>query len=316
LNFFLNECILWKNVTSSISSLLIPVQNAAHVFYIGILILAGALTTVVFAVRGCNYYLTPLSERPFHAQYNELKPSGSLGHGYGIVGSLMITAGVVIYSSRKRIHAFANFGKIKSHLEFHMFLCLVGPILVLYHTTFKFGGLVAVSFWSMAAVVLSGIFGRYVYVQIPRGIHGNELTMDELEKENGRIRTMLELEFQLDRKLIDKIDSIASTPVPVSRMSTLQVLRFFAVGSVTRRLKLEGIYHEMRKNNAFHSVAGKVRDVVQQRIVLTRRIAYLEKMKQIFHYWHVVHLPFSLIMFFILLVHVAVTVAFGYTWIF
>jgi hypothetical protein len=39
-------------------------------------------------------------------------------------------------------------------------------------------------------------------------------------------------------------------------------------------------------------------------------------MKQIFHYWHVVHLPFSVIMFVILLIHVAVTVAFGYTWIF
>ena len=291
-------------------------NNTAHFFYIAILILAGVLTTVLFGLHGCNYYVTSLGERPFHAQYNDLKPSGSWGHGYGIVGSLMITAGVIIYSSRKRIRVFADLGKIKTYLEFHMFLCLVGPILVLYHTTFKFGGLVAVSFWSMTAVVLSGIFGRYVYVQIPRGIQGNELTMDELEKENGQIRTLLEQKFQLDPKIIEKIDAIANAPAVVSKMSTMQVLRLFAYGSVTRRLRLERLYQEMRRNSAFHHVAGDVRDLIRKRIILIRRIAFLEKMKQIFHYWHVVHLPFSVIMFVILLIHVAVTVAFGYTWIF
>jgi len=197
-----------------------------------------------------------------------------------------------------------------------MFLCLVGPILVLYHTTFKFGGLVAVSFWSMTAVVVSGVFGRYLYVQIPRGIHGNELTMDELEKENAQIRTALEKNFSIGSAILDRIDSIAIPPIPVATMSVMDVLGFFVLGDVTRRVKLEGLYHEMRKNQALHDVVGKVRHLVHQRIVLTRRIAFLEQVKQIFHYWHVIHLPFSLIMFVILLIHVGVTVAFGYTWIF
>ncbi len=291
-------------------------RNTAHIIYISFLILAGGLTTIVVGLRGCDYYFTPFGERPFHAQYDDLKPSGFSGHGYGIVGTLMITAGVVLYSSRKRIRALENLGKIKSYLEFHMFLCLVGPILVLYHTTFKFGGLVAVSFWSMTAVVVSGVFGRYLYVQIPRGIHGNELTMDELEKENAQIRTALEKNFSIGSAILDRIDSIAIPPIPVATMSVMDVLGFFVLGDVTRRVKLEGLYHEMRKNQALHDVVGKVRHLVHQRIVLTRRIAFLEQVKQIFHYWHVIHLPFSLIMFVILLIHVGVTVAFGYTWIF
>jgi len=292
------------------------VRNTAHIVYIGLLILTGILTTLVFGLRGCDYYFTSIIERPFHAQYAELKPSGPWGHGYGIIGTLMITAGVVMYSSRKRIRALANFGKIKNYLEFHMFLCLVGPILVLYHTPFKFGGLVAVSFWSMTAVVLSGIFGRYLYVQIPRGIYGNELSMDELEKENAEIRTMLEKEFNLDATILQKIDSIAIPAIPITQMSVMDVLRFFAMGDMTRRVKLESLYYEMRKNNVLYHTVGKIRHLVHHRIILTRRMAFLEQMKQIFHYWHVVHLPFSVIMFVILLVHVAVTVAFGYTWIF
>ena len=48
----------------------------------------------------------------------------------------------------------------KHWLEFHIFLCTVGPLLVLYHTAFKFGGIVSVSFWSMVLVVLSGVAGK------------------------------------------------------------------------------------------------------------------------------------------------------------
>ena len=291
-------------------------KNLGHTVYIGFLLLAGLLTTVALGLRGCDYYLTPIVARPFHPQYAQLKPSGSWGHGLGIIGSLMIIAGVAMYSSRKRISALANFGKIKNHLEFHMFLCLVGPILVLYHTTFKFGGLVAVSFWSMAAVVLSGIFGRYLYVQIPRGIQGNELTMDDLMKENSGIRTTLEQEFNLDPAVLDRIDALAAPSAPVSKMSPTEVLSFFIMGNFTTRMKLERVYEDLRKNNVLSHVAGKVRHLVHRRIVLTRRIAFLEQVKQIFHYWHVVHLPFSVIMFVILVVHVAVTVAFGYTWVF
>jgi len=58
---------------------------------------------------------------------------------------------------------------------------------VLYHTALKFGGIVAVSFWSMAAVVLSGVIGRFIYVRIPRTIQGNELSVKELEPGRRRI---------------------------------------------------------------------------------------------------------------------------------
>lgn len=53
----------------------------------------------------------------------------------------MVMIGVMTYSFRKRVRAFNQIGKIKYFLEFHIFLCLLGPMLVLFHTTFKFGGM-------------------------------------------------------------------------------------------------------------------------------------------------------------------------------
>jgi hypothetical protein len=39
-------------------------------------------------------------------------------------------------------------------------------------------------------------------------------------------------------------------------------------------------------------------------------------MQNLFKYWHVAHLPFALIMLVIMIIHVAVTVTFGFRWIF
>jgi hypothetical protein len=72
-------------------------------------------------------------------------------------------------------------GKLENWLEFHIFLCALGPIMVLFHTAYKFGGIVAVSFWSMVAVFLSGIIGRFIYLQIPRSIEGRELSLNDVK---------------------------------------------------------------------------------------------------------------------------------------
>ena len=55
---------------------------------------------------------------------------------------------------------------------------------------------------------------------------------------------------------------------------------------------------------------------IRAKLVLQRRIKILLSMQRLFKYWHVAHLPFAIIMFLILIVHVGVAVVFGYNWIF
>jgi len=286
-----------------------------HIAYLLLLFATGVSIVVGVGVFGAGYYLTPLEERPFHPQYELLKPTGVLGQGYGVIGSLMVISGVAIYSSRKRLRIFSGLGKVKHFLEFHIFLCLTGPILVIFHTTFKFGGLVAVSFWSMVAVVLSGIIGRYLFVQIPRGIHGNELTMAELSAENEKLAVALRTKYGLDSGLIKQIDAIALPPRLSGRMKPGYALRFFVVNDLTRRGKLRTLYGHLEAKRFPPEAIRRLRSIANKRIVLTRRIAFLEQFHRIFHYWHVIHLPFSIIMFAILVIHVGVAIAFGYRWI-
>ena len=43
------------------------------------------------AWKGWSYYATPLIERPRHPDYWFLKPGGTLGHAFGIIGASLMT---------------------------------------------------------------------------------------------------------------------------------------------------------------------------------------------------------------------------------
>ena len=64
----------------------------------------------------------------------------------------MVIVGVFLYIARKRYNFLVKYLRLKYLLEFHIFLCVLGPILILFHTAFKFGGIVsAVSYTHLRA---------------------------------------------------------------------------------------------------------------------------------------------------------------------
>jgi hypothetical protein len=57
-------------------------------------------------------------------------------------------------------------------LKFHIFTGLVGPYMVLLHTSWKFNGLAGVTTLLTVIIVISGFVGRYIYTRIPRTADG------------------------------------------------------------------------------------------------------------------------------------------------
>jgi len=340
-------------------------------FFLGVAISGSALW------GGMEYYVLPIQERPFSPLHALYAPTGLIGQGLGIIGTFMIGAGVCLYMLRKRVPALARIGTLKDWLHVHIFLCLLGPFLVLLHTTFKFGGLVAISFWSMAVVVASGLFGRYVYVWIPKTMNGRFLSAEELR---ARMRTLLEgfgdelalTHLELEAILHPRPDGARrrshDDPRPSRRQELVSV---GAAGSSESRLgtgspgiadqasgtdlgnagggsgatssrrrrlrRHRGIlgalgetlrYRIGRRSERarFHrelaaaGVPRMIRDQVVAALDEQRRIEsqleLLQPLRRAFRYWHAFHLPLASLMFLVLLVHVGVALAFGYTWIF
>jgi hypothetical protein len=241
------------------------------------------LAIVILGYIGYSYYNLPIEDRFFHPDYALLKPSGLMGHAFGIIGTLFLLIGLFSYMARKRIKIFSRIGILKYWLEFHIFLCALGPVLILYHTSFKFGGIVSVSFWSLVAVVASGIIGRFIYLRIPHSIEGRELGWQEVQDINNELGNELENKYNIN---LLELKSGTSSKIELE----------------SKKLSA----HEYKK----------VRKLIQNQRILTKRIERLDMMQNIFKYWHVAHLPFALITLIIMLIHVAVVLTLGYTWIF
>jgi len=290
-------------------------NKTVHLLYVGTFFVVGLLVLIFLAINGYQYYSLPIEERFFDASHNALKPSGGLGHGFGIIGTLMMIVGVAIYMIRKRSRKLFTFGYLKHWLEFHIFLCTVGPILVLYHTAFKFGGIVSVSFWSMVLVVLSGVVGRFIYIQIPRTIQGNEIDMKDLISMREDLMEKMKLEMLFDVRLINELNYLAS-PDRYKTLSLSDIVLFGFKDFFRIRL----FFSKLNKNldlAGFSKIRRKeIKNKAQAEIILSRRLGMLRTMQNLFRYWHVAHLPFAIAMFVIMIVHVIVTITFGYKWIF
>ncbi len=284
-----------------------------HRIYIGTLTLIVVITFIVLLYIGLPYYKISMEERFFSPDHLLLKPSGVLGHGFGIVGTLCMIFGILLYMARKRMRIFLRLGILKHWLEFHIFLCTIGPILVLFHTSYKFGGLVAVSFWSMVAVFLSGIIGRFIYLQIPRTIEGRELSLNEVKDLKGNIATILSTAYNLTEESINAIVDSAKKKVGIH-------YSFFLVRFVRHyiddRKTLGRVKSLIRENKLTGSERRKVVGLVKNELSLNRKIDRLLTMQNLFKYWHVAHLPFALVMLIIMAIHVVITLVFGYRWIF
>ena len=255
--------------------------------------------TIYLFYTGYTYYATSLEERFYHPRHGWFKPSGLFGQGLGIIGTFMIAFGVTIYIARKRYNFLAKQIRLKYLLEFHIFLCTLGPILVLFHTAFKFGGLVSVAFWSMVAVVLSGVIGRFIYNQIPKTIEGRQMTMNELKDMKSDLAVVLHQKFQLETNTIEIVTDL------ISQENTTE-----------NRKKLGFLKKVLSRKDLPKTDRKAIIKLVKQEISLSKKIHRLQRMQKLFKYWHVFHMPFALIMLIVVVIHVAVTVAFGYKWIF
>jgi len=287
-----------------------------HQLYIIFLVGTGLFIALFVGWNGWEYYTTPLELRPYLKQHETMKPGGMWGHGLGVIGSTLMVFGVLLYSSRKRVRALSTVGKLQYFLEFHIFLCLLGPTLVLYHTTFKFGGIVRVSVISMLAVVASGFVGRYLYMQIPRSISGSELTVAELEKQNQQLALELEERFGISEEILRLIDSIASVSVNPATLSTFSVLGLLIKDALLRRIKIRYVKQYLLTSGVGTAHIHDILRIAKRKALLIRKITFLEVARKWFHYWHVVHLPFTFVMFTIMVAHIVVVVVFGYRWIF
>lgn len=286
-----------------------PRQQAgplSNVLVLCALATAGIAAYIFIGLDGWAYYSTPTAVRGYAAGHALLRPAGRVGHLFGVIGFAMMLAPVA-YGIRKKAARLQQFGSMKTWLDVHVFCGVIGPVFVTFHTSFKFGGLISVAYWSMVAVVSSGFIGRYLFVRIPRSIRGIELGQADLDRRAAELGASL-FEAGVPDDLLRAIDAFEQRVVPRGEVSYAALLG--GDGLVSREAA------RFRARVAEIDGAPHVHDAVvaiaTERATLLRRMAYLRKTKRLFDLWHVFHMPLVYILFLIVVAHVGFTLYMGY----
>jgi len=182
-------------------------------------------------------------------------------------------------------------------------------LLVTFHTSFKFNGIISAAYWSMVTVMLSGFVGRFLFVRIPRSIRGNELTRAELDLRAAGLQDDI-VRSVGDESLMHTVDAFEEQMPPgaATRLSFFDLL----FGEMRLGRRLRAFDHALERRGVPQALREEITRLTMERSLVLRRAAYLQRTKRLFELWHVFHLPLVYLLLVIAAAHIALALYMGY----
>ncbi|GJM23082.1 MAG: hypothetical protein DHS20C15_29970 [Planctomycetota bacterium] len=153
-----------------------------------------SLVALGWAVWHSDYYLLPAAERPAHFKHQLLRPGRALGLDLGLVAVGLVALNLAYLLRRALVRGF-RFASLRTWMTGHVATGILALLCALLHAGMAprdtVGGH---AFWVLAALLLTGAVGRYVYSWVPRAANGRELELDELRGELGRVEEIFPAE--------------------------------------------------------------------------------------------------------------------------
>ena len=250
--------------------------------------------------------------------HDGLYTSGSdFGYWLGVVGgSLMLV--LLIYPLRKRFRVLAVLGPLKHWFRFHLVAGIVGPLIVLFHSTFHIGSFnAAIALVSMLLVVASGLVGRFLYRKIHHGLFGSRATVTELQRSLEQQLTALQAaltELPVVEREIGRFSALVSLQ-PEGRWQhcwhfvSLGWKRYMAGHRVHRAIAGYDRYSggsNVGEGAGMHTRAHlqTLAQTIDDTLKAVQRTAQFSTYEKLFSLWHVVHIPFLCMLVVTAIVHV------------
>lgn len=223
--------------------------------------------------------------------------------GYTGFGLILLTN---LYILRKKLDSWKKYGTLPGWLNFHIFCGLLGPTCIVFHSGFKVRGLVAISFWSMIIVAVSGVIGRYIYVQL-------------LKQEKSLVATVTKWSDKLTKMRLEEGGSVTDSDIEEAKVEALRFMGvprdFPDVALSNLQILLGAILGDMRLLfDAPAPVMGlpeRSRYILVGYAVAQRQIYFLEPFRRMLGYWHAFHLPFAIFMYIAAVIHIISALMFG-----
>jgi len=220
-----------------------------------------------------------------HGHY--YKPGDEIGYNMGLIGALMMLA-LLIYPIRKRLRFALRWGPIKYWFSLHMMFGIFGPLLVLFHSTFRINSVNAgVAFACMCIVAGSGMIGRFAYTKIHRGLYGSKLSLEELKGELFGSENEAESQLKDYPKVLMILHRFHQYALESNPGIIGKIIRFLSLPVRRQIANLRCILYMPR-----YSRESRVRrQLVLDYLYGVERAAQFGVFERIFALWHVMHIP-------------------------
>ncbi len=247
------------------------------------------------------------------------------GYNLGLAGGLMMLT-LLLYPLRKRWKLMDKVGPLPVWFRWHMVLGILGPLTIIFHSTYHVyipfihptGSInAAVAMYCMLLVSGSGTFGRFFYTKIHHGLYGRQTTVNELRSEmeqTGDVKSLFNFAPSVEKAL----EEFRAKAEKYSKGTGYGFLNFIKVGfeasSLSRSLSKEvhQIMHAQARENNFNaqqlaSMETMYKDYHEKIIVYLRAVrdaAQFRTYERLFSWWHIFHIPLVYMMVFSAIYHV------------
>ncbi len=243
------------------------------------------------------------------------KPGDDIGYWMGVAGAVMMLL-LFSYPLRKHFRFARNWGAVKGWLVLHMVLGVFGPLLILVHSGFRFGSINAgVALSSMIIVALSGVVGRFLYIRVNRGLHGEIVGLQELKTRAGLeqegARSRLDFAREVEKTLLDfaqrERSAVPGWPTHLRRVFILPLVQWLVYWRCARllrepskllALKLRWSEDKVRQHRRL------ARKLVMRYLSAEVRVAQFSAYAWMLSAWHVAHIPFVFMLVISTFIHI------------
>lgn len=266
---------------------------------------AGAVTVLAW---GGTYWFLPRDARPEHPVHEWLRPGGPVGLWLGVIGTVLMVV-MLVYTLRKAVPRARWLGPVPGWLRFHMICGVMGPIYIALHAGLMWPrGVVAIAFWCMVLVALSGVFGRYVYGFFPRNAAGRVEDLDDAREAMALLREDLVVATAKETGAGDAVREAVALAREIERPRSL--LGLVRMGFTVRRRR-RAIRSLLAATSLDRDARRRVEADLVAQLKLARSLAAWEISGRLFRLWHLFHLPLAKAMYAIVILHVVTAIVFG-----
>jgi thioredoxin reductase/Pyruvate/2-oxoacid:ferredoxin oxidoreductase delta subunit len=280
-------------------------RQRAHLFYLA----TAALILGWLALKGWDYYTLPRAERLHSPLHASMRPAGPFGHGVGIVATAFMLLNF-LYPVRKRSRALSSLGSIRSWLDFHMFVGFMSPLVIAFHAAFQSNNqLATATAASLLVVVLTGVFGRFIYGLVPTS-GGKEVELKELLDGWERLKQRVEPLVQgADNP--ERLRSIfASAATPARRGSLWGYAVRAPLGALGARFRLLLVRRQFTDRDDY----TEFREGYLRLHRIRMQVAFYQSLKNLLRVWRLFHGCLAGFLVVTIAAHIAVSLYLGYGW--